>query len=78
MDLILKLYFDPIRSTKKTEGDFLQQYIGYPVGVKSPHEKLKDAKTQQGRKTEFSCIEGREAYERTLQGQKTRFLLLIE
>ena len=39
---------------------------------------LKDATTQQGRRAGFSCIQGREGHEHTLQGQKTRFLLVIE
>ena len=39
---------------------------------------LKDATTQQGRRAGFSCIQGRKGHEHTLQGQKTRFLLVIE
>ena len=39
---------------------------------------LKDATTQQGRRAGFSCVQGREGHEHTLQGQKTRFLLVIE
>ena len=40
--------------------------------------EVENGQTQQGRRAGFSCIQGREGHEHTLQGQKTRFLLVIE